>query len=114
MEDETLVGELHLVNEALVEASLVEPIGVPLLRAKLASLTIRGAQRPPDRLVLSSYIERMEWAKLTEDAPAPNQETAWALINYWRPFDQRDPSVMHMRDLYPYSFSLLAVACGEE
>ena len=56
----------------------------------------------------------MEWAKPMEDALAPNQEIDLALINYWRPFNQRDPSVMHMCDLYPHSFSLPTVARGEE
>ena len=56
----------------------------------------------------------MEWARPTEDAPAPNQETAQALINYWRPFNQRDPSITHMRDLYPNNCHLPAVAHGEE
>ena len=33
------------------------------------------------------YIEPMEWARPTKDALAPDQETAWALINYWRLFN---------------------------
>ena len=49
-------------------------------------------------LVLSSYIEPMEWARPTEDAPTPDQETTQALINYWRPFDQRDRRT-HARSL---------------
>ena len=56
----------------------------------------------------------MEWARPTEDAPALDQETVRALINYWGPFNQRDPSVMHICDLYPHSFGLPTVARGEE
>ena len=50
--------------------------------ARRACLAVDGAQRPPDRLVLSSYVKPMKWARPTEDAPTPNQETARALINY--------------------------------
>ena len=56
----------------------------------------------------------MEWARLMEDAPTLDQETAQALINYLRCFNQRDHSVTHMRDLYPHSFRLSVVAHGEE
>ena len=56
----------------------------------------------------------MEWARPTKDAPAPDQETARVLINYWRPFNQRDPSIAHMRDLNHHSFRLSVVARGEE
>ena len=56
----------------------------------------------------------MEWVRPTEDAPAPDQETARALINYWKHFNQRDPSVAHMHDLYPHSFCLPAAAREEE
>ena len=64
--------------------------------------------------MLSSYVEPMEWARPIEDAPTPDQEIARALINYWMPFDQRDPFVVHMRDLYPHSFHVPVVAHGEE
>ena len=43
---------------------------------------VHGAQRPPDRLVLSSYIKQMEWAKPIKDALTPDQETTRALIDY--------------------------------
>ena len=56
----------------------------------------------------------MEWVRPKKDAPAPDQETARALINYWKHFNPRDPSVTHMRDLYPHSFCLPAAAREEE
>ena len=62
-----------------LEASLVEGIGAP---PPQTSLEVHGARRPLDRLVLSSYVEQMEWARLMEDAQALDQETARALINY--------------------------------
>ena len=60
---------------------------------------VDGARRPPDRFVLSLSVKLMEWARPTEDAPALDQEIAWALIIYWRPFNKRDPSIAYMREL---------------
>ena len=114
LEDETLAEELPRVEEVPVEASLAESIGAPPPRARRASLEVLGAQRPPDRLVPNSYVEPMDWARPTEDAPAPDQEIARAFINYWKPFNQRDPPIVHMSDLYPHSFRLPVVAHGEE
>ena len=82
--------------------------------ARQDSFVVDSALRPPDRLVLSLYVKPMEWARPTEDALTPDQETNQALINYWRPFNQRNPSIAHMRDLYPHSFRLPMVARGEE
>ena len=114
MKDEVSIGEFSRVDDASIEASLVEATDAPPPRARWARFAIDDARRPPDRLVLSSYVEPMEWARPTEDAPALDQETVRALINYWRPFDQRDPSVTHMCDLYPHGFRVAAVAHGKE
>ena len=70
LEDETLAKELPHVEEVPVEASLAESIDAPPLRAKRASLEVLGARRPPDRLEPNLYIELMDWARPTEDAPA--------------------------------------------
>ena len=97
-----------------IEASLVEATNAPPPQVKWARFAVEGAWKPPDRLVLSSYVELVEWAKPMEDASALNQETTRALINYGRPFDQRDPSVVHMHDLYPHKFRVPAMTHGEE
>ena len=104
LEDEVPIGEFPLVDDASIEASLVEATNALPHLARRASFAVDSARRPPDRLVLSLYVKPMEWAKPTEDAPALDQETARALINYWRPFNQRDPSVAYMSDLYPHNF----------
>ena len=80
--DETLIEELPHVAKASIEAYLTEATGVLSPLARWASLTVLGGLRPLDRLVLSSYVEPMEWAKPKEDAPALDQEAARALINY--------------------------------
>ena len=114
LDDEIPVGEFPLVDDASVKASLVEATDVPPPQARRAHFTVDGAWRPHNRLVLNSYVEPMEWARPIKDASAPDQETAQTLINYWRPFDQRDLSVVHMHDLYPHNFRVLTVAHGEE
>ena len=54
----------------------------PPLRARQACFAIDSDQRPPDKLVIRSYVKPMEWARPTKDAPVLDQETAPALINY--------------------------------
>ena len=86
-EDENPARELPRVDEASIEASLTEATDVLPSQARQAILAVLCAWRALDRLVLSLYIEPMEWAMPKEDALAPDQETARALINYWRPFN---------------------------
>ena len=59
LEDEIPARESPRVDDASIEASLVKATDTPP-RARWASLTIDGVQRPLDRLVLSSYVELME------------------------------------------------------
>ena len=87
LEDEISAGEFPLIDDAFIETSLVETIDALPQWAILAHFTVDGARRPPNRPVLNSYVKLMEWARPTKDAAAPNQETTWALINYWRPFN---------------------------
>ena len=39
---------------------------------KQACFAVDGIRKPPDMLMLSLYVEQMEWAKPMKDAPAPN------------------------------------------
>ena len=75
LEDEIPAREFPRVDYASVEASFVKVTDAPPSQARRAHLTVDGAQRPLDRLVLSSYVELMEWVKPTKDTPAPDQET---------------------------------------
>ena len=100
--DGTLAREPPCVDEALIEASLTEATGVPPSQSKRVSLGVLGARRPPDRMVVGSYIEPMEWViRPIEDEPTLDQEAARVLISYRRPFNYRDSFIAHMRDLYP-------------
>ena len=77
LDDEIPSGEFPRVDDAFVEAFNALPPW-----ARWARFTVDSARRPLNKLVLSSYVEPMEWAKPMEDARALDQETARALINY--------------------------------
>ena len=84
LEDKILTGEFLRIDNAFIKASLVVVTDVPPPRARQTHFAIDGTRRPPppDRLVLSSYVELMEWSRPTKDAPALDQESARALSNY--------------------------------
>ena len=82
LEDDIPTGEFPRVDDTSIKASLVEVIDTPPLQARQARFLVYGARRPPNRLVHSSYVEPMEWARPTEDALTLNQVTAWELTNY--------------------------------
>ena len=44
---------------------------------------------------------------------APGSEVAREIIDRWSPFNKRESSVAHMRDLYPYSLVHVAVRAKE-
>ena len=62
--------------------------------AKLAKADPHRA-RTPNRIVLSSFFQPMERDRLSVDTPALSLKACWA------PFNQRDFSIAHIRDLYP-------------
>ena len=82
LEDEIPTREFPHVDDVSIKALLIEATGAQLQLARWASFAIDGAQRPPDRLVLSLYVEPIEWVRPMEDVPAPDQEIARGLINY--------------------------------
>ena len=72
LEDEVPTREFSLVDDASVKASLVEATDAPPPQARWADFVVDSARKPLDRLVLSLYVEPMEWARPTEDAQAPH------------------------------------------
>ena len=70
--------------------------------------------RMPDRIVLTSFIQMMEWDRPSVDTPALGPEAAQSIIDHWAPFNQRDSFVVHMRDLYPTLLQVSVVARVEE
>ena len=45
---------------------------------------------------------------------ASNLEGAREIIHHWSPFNQAEPLVAHMRDLYPSYLRVLVIACKEQ
>ena len=60
LEEEVPTREFPCVDDASIEASLVEATDAPLLRARRARFAVDGARKPPDRMVFSLYVEPME------------------------------------------------------
>ena len=65
-------------------------------------------------LVLNSSVKPMKWDHPLTGVIAPSPDVAQSIINRWNPFNQRDASVIDMRELYPTSLQILVVALSEE
>ena len=68
----------------------------------------------PDKIVLSSFVQSMEWDRPLVDTPTLGLEAAQFIIDHWAPFKQRDSSVAHMCNLYPTLLRVPVVARVEE
>ena len=92
------------------------PSEVAADQAFLASLVMVGLcrARMVDRMVLSSYVQPMEWDHPSVDTPVLGPEVAQSIIDRWAPFNQRDPYAVHIRDLYPTLLQVSMVARFEE
>ena len=63
----------------------------------------------PDRLVLNSPVIPMMW-----EQPSSGPYTAQSIIDRWSPFNQRDTSIAHMRNLYPINHRIPIMVLSEE
>ena len=68
----------------------------------------------PNKLVLGSYVKPMEWARPSTNKLIPGPDAAWSIIDRWNPFNKRDSSVAHTRELYPNNLRIPMVARVEE
>ena len=64
--------------------------------------------------MLGSYVKLLEWARTFADMSALGPDAAWSIIDHLNPFNKRDSSVSHMRELYPNNLRVLVVARAEE
>ena len=97
-----------VMGEALSETT----VG-PLFSARLANAS---PYRPwlPDRLMLGSYVLPHEWDRPSMDTVAPGLEATQEIIDRWSPFNKKESSVVHIRDLYLTLFRVPVAACAEE
>ena len=72
LENGTSVGEPPLVDEVANETPPAEEAGGPPPRSRRPCLSLPGARRtrPPDKLILGSYVKSLEWSRSLADAPA--------------------------------------------
>ena len=82
LKDGALTGEPPLDDKVANKALPSGEAGGPSLRARRLSLTLFGAwrTRPPNKLILGSYVKPPEWSRPAADASAPDQEAACLLI----------------------------------
>ena len=72
--------------------------------------SISSRRRLPDQVLLSMYVPPYERIHPTVGMVAPNLEGAQEIIHRWSPFNQAEPLVAHMCDLYPNYFRVLVAA----
>ena len=66
------------------------------------------------QLLLSSYVPPHEWVHPSVDTVVPGPKGAQEIIDYWSPFNKRESSVTHMRDLYPTLLRVPMAACVKQ
>ena len=82
----------------------------------LAKLTMAGPRRAriPNRMVLGSYVQPMEWDRPSTDTLALGPKVAQSIIDHWDPFNKRESLVTHIRNLYPTLLRVPVAARVEE
>ena len=101
LEDGALAEGPPLDGGVANEALPIEEVGGLPPQANRHSLTLYGARRtrPPDKMILNSYVKPLEWNHPLADVSTPDKEVAQLLIKNCNPFYKRDSSVAHMHDL---------------
>ena len=71
---------------------------------------VSSRRRLPYQVLLSTYVPPYERIHPPADMVIPDLEGAQEIINHWSPFNQAEPPVAHMRDLYPNYFRVSVTA----
>ena len=82
------------------------PSGVaaaPLTPLKPAS-TVPSRRRPPNQVLLSTYVPLHERIAPPASMFVPDLQGAREIIHHWSPFNQAERPIVHMCDLYPNYF----------
>ena len=64
--------------------------------------------------MLGSYVKPMEWGRPSMDTLALGPNEARSIIDHWNPFNKRDSSTTHMRELYPTLLRIPMAALSKE
>ena len=81
----------------------------PLLLLKPANI-VPSRRRPPNQVLLSTYVPPHERIAPSANMVAPNLEGARVIIHRWSPFNRAKRPVVHMRNLYPNYFRVPVAA----
>ena len=65
-------------------------------------------------MLLSTYVPPYERVHPPTGMVALDLEGAKEINHRWRPFNQAEPLVVHMRDLYPNHYRILVAAYAEQ
>ena len=78
LEDGAPVREPPLDDEVVTEVVPLGEAGGPSPRARHLSLALFRARRirPPDKLILGSYVKLLKWSCLVANTSAPDQEVS--------------------------------------
>ena len=76
--------------------------------------TESSRKRPPNQVLLSTYVPSQERTHPLMGMVAPDLEGAREIIQRWSPFNQAEPPFAHMHDLYPNYFQVPVVARTEQ
>ena len=104
LEEGILVGGPSNVDK-IRKGSPSRVAAAPILPPRPAD-TVFSRRRPPDHVLLSTYIPPHERIHPPASMVAPDLKGVWEIIHRWSPFNQAKPPVAHMRDLYPNYFQV--------
>ena len=94
------------------ERALSGVVSAPILPPRPVD-TESSRKRLLDQVLLSTYILPQERIHPLASMVAPALKGAREIIHRWSPFNQANPQVAHMRDLYPNYFQVPMVARAE-
>ena len=83
--------------EGVVAKAPLEVVATPLKVVMAGSRRLRM----PDQLLLSSYVPPKDRVHPLANTVAPGPKGSREIIDRWSPFNKRESSITHIRDLYP-------------
>ena len=99
LEEGILVGGPSNVDE-IGERSPSGVAAAPILPPRSTD-TEFSRKRSPDLVLLSTYVPPQERIHPPTGTVALDLQGAREILHRWSPFNQAEPPVVHMRDLYP-------------
>ena len=93
----------HSNVDKIGEGSPLGVVAAPIPPLKPTN-TVFSRRRTPEHMLLSTYVPPHERIHPPASMVAPDLESVREIIHRWSPFNQAEPPVAHMCDLYPNYF----------